>query len=154
MDESENQISHKIQIWSEFPDLPPRIVDSDSPIRKRKSLNLGYFDGPFLSMIFHFLAANSEVRTACPLSFIFMFVTAFLERHLSIVGGGYGENPTSKSNSLYLKVTTVRLLPAFGLRKEFLSELPFCHFRERRADGHFMEFFSEAQCFGPNHSNE
>jgi hypothetical protein len=85
---SGNQISHKVQISSEFPELPTIIVNSDdSPIRKRKDLNVGSFDGPFLSMAFHFLAANTVLRAACPLLLFLMLAIAFFDCYLSIVSG-------------------------------------------------------------------
>jgi hypothetical protein len=110
------------------------IVDNDdSRIRKRKCLNVGYFDGPFLSMIVHFLVASSGVRTAWTLFFILMLVTPFFERYLWIVGGDCGKNPVSMSNSLGLKVTTVFVLPGLRSRKEFISEKPFCHFSRKKS---------------------
>jgi hypothetical protein len=123
-------------------------------MRKHKDLNAEYFDNSSLSMTFHFLASNNGVRTACALSFLFILFPAFFEHYLSIVGVGYGENPTSKSNSLHLKVTAVRALLGFRLTKEFLSNNHFASFRDRRADGHLMEPFLEAQYFVPNDSNE
>jgi hypothetical protein len=55
-DESAVEISAKMQIWSDSPEFPTMTVDNDdSPIQKRKSLNVGYFDASFLSKIFHFL---------------------------------------------------------------------------------------------------
>jgi hypothetical protein len=114
------------------------IVDNDdSSIRKGKDLNVGYFDDPFFSLGEHFLAVNTEVRTACPLSFIVMLVAAFFERHLSIVGEGYGENP-----NLDLKVTTVRVLPGLGFQENTHQKSHFVIFRERRVqwanDGTFL----------------
>jgi hypothetical protein len=109
------------------------VDDNDSPMRKRKDLNVGYFDGPFFSMIFHFLAAKTGVRTACPFSFIFMLVTAFFECYFPIVGRGYGENPTSKRNYLDFQVRTVYVLPGLDLTKEFLSEKPFCRFARKKS---------------------
>jgi hypothetical protein len=64
---------------------------------------------------------------------IIVLVASFFKRYLSIVGAGYGENPTSDSNSLDLKVTTVRALSGFNFSKEFLSEQPFCHFSRKKS---------------------
>jgi hypothetical protein len=50
MEESAVEISAKMQIWSEFLVFRTMTFDNDdSPIQKRKSLNIGYFDAPFLS---------------------------------------------------------------------------------------------------------
>jgi hypothetical protein len=70
-----NQISHEIQISSEFPGLPTKIVDNDdSPIRKRKDMNIESLNGPSLTMFFLFFIANSEVRIARPPSLIHLDV--------------------------------------------------------------------------------
>jgi hypothetical protein len=129
-----NDISHKIRIRSEFPKFPTIIVDNeDFLIRKLKDLNVEYFDDSFLLKIFHFFAANSWERTGCPLTFIFLLVTAFFECSLSVVSGNY----------LNLKVTKVSVFPGLDLTKEFLSEKRFCPFSRkqnwRNLDGILLE---------------
>jgi hypothetical protein len=74
--------------------LPTILVEKDDcPIRKHKDLSVEHFDGLFLAMIFHFLAANIRMKTVSLLSFILMLINAFLEYHLLIVATGYRENP-------------------------------------------------------------
>jgi hypothetical protein len=86
-----------------------------------------------LSMIFHFFAVGTGVRTARARTFVSMLDNAFLERDLSIVGGRHQENPSSLSNYLDFKVTTVRVLPKLGFTKELISERPFCHFSRKKS---------------------
>jgi hypothetical protein len=83
-----------------------------------------------------------------------MLVNAFFDHDLSIVGGAHRENPTSISNYLGEKVATLPILPGLGFTKGFAPEKPLYQFRERRAEAHFMEHFSEAQSIARNHSNE
>jgi hypothetical protein len=94
-------------------------------------------------MRFHFFATSSGVRNACLISLTLMLVNAFSEHYLSIVCGRHRESPASMSIFLDLKVATVRVLPGLGLTREFVSEKSLCHFRERTADAHLMEYFSE-----------
>jgi hypothetical protein len=76
------------------------VKKADRLIRERKDLSVEDFDGLFLAMIFHFLAANTRMKTISLLSFILMFVNAFLEHHLLFVATGYRENPKGRSMTL------------------------------------------------------
>jgi hypothetical protein len=83
-------------------------------------------------MKFHFLASSSLVKSARPLSFIFVLVPAFFERYLSIVRGRHGENLRSRSNFLCLKAD-VHALPGLGFRREFVPEKPFWHCSRKKS---------------------
>jgi hypothetical protein len=106
-----------MQICSDFAESLIIIVDdNDSPISKCQDLDSEYFDRPFLSMRFHFLADNTGVKVSCPLSFVLILAMTFFERYLSIVGEITERTPHRSASIIDSSA------------KEFLSEHPFRHF--------------------------